>query len=41
MAETTEIAPVISTKRFAGLSEFWHYFAQSRGAVLGLSLIHI
>ena len=36
MAETTEIAPVISTKRFAGLSEFWHYFAQSRGAVLGL-----
>jgi len=36
MAETTEIAPIISTKRFAGLSEFWHYFAQSRGAVLGL-----
>jgi len=33
---TTEIAPVISTKRFAGLREFWHYFAQSRGAVLGL-----
>ncbi len=33
---TTEIAPVVSTKRFAALAEFWHYFAQSRGAVIGL-----
>ena len=36
MAETTEIAPVVNTKRFAGLAEFWHYFSQSRGAVVGL-----
>ena len=36
MAETTEIAPVVSSRRFAGLSEFWHYFSQSRGAVIGL-----
>jgi dipeptide transport system permease protein len=36
MAETTEIAPVVSTKRFAGLREFWHYFSQSRGALVGL-----
>ncbi len=33
---TTEIVPVVSTSRFAGLREFWHYFSQSRGAVLGL-----
>ncbi len=36
MTTTTEIAPVVSTSRFAGLKEFWHYFSQSRGAVLGL-----
>jgi dipeptide transport system permease protein len=36
MTATTEIAPVVSTKRFAGLREFWHYFSQSRGAVVGL-----
>ena len=36
MTTTTEIAPVVSARRFAGLREFWHYFSQSRGAVLGL-----
>jgi dipeptide transport system permease protein len=36
MAESTEIAPIVSTRRFGGLVEFWHYFAQSRGAVIGL-----
>ncbi|MBN9304569.1 MAG: dipeptide ABC transporter permease DppC [Devosia sp. 67-54] len=36
MTDTTEIVPVVSTGRFAGLREFWHYFSQSRGAVLGL-----
>src|SRR3569832_2255950 len=36
MTTTTEIAPVITTRRFGGLREFWHYFSQSRGAVLGL-----
>jgi dipeptide transport system permease protein len=36
MTTTTEIAPVVSTRRLAGLREFWHYFSQSRGAVLGL-----
>jgi len=36
MATTTEIAPTVSTRRFAALREFWHYFSQSRGAVLGL-----
>ena len=36
MTATTEIAPVVNTKRFAGLREFWHYFSQSRGAVVGL-----
>jgi dipeptide transport system permease protein len=36
MTTTTEIAPVVSTRRFAALREFWHYFSQSRGAVLGL-----
>lgn len=39
MAETsTEIAPVVSTGRFPALREFWHHFAQSRGAVLGLAV---
>lgn len=33
---TTEIAPVVSTSRFAALREFWHYFSVNRGAVLGL-----
>jgi dipeptide transport system permease protein len=36
MAESTEIAPVVSTRRFGGLAEFWYYFSQSRGAVIGL-----
>jgi dipeptide transport system permease protein len=36
MTETTEIAPIISTRRLAGLREFWHYFSQSRGALIGL-----
>ncbi len=36
MTATTEIAPIVSTRRFGGLREFWHYFSQSRGAVLGL-----
>ena len=35
---TTEIAPLAAarTSRFAALREFWHYFSQSRGAVIGL-----
>ncbi|MBI4920823.1 MAG: ABC transporter permease subunit [Devosia nanyangense] len=38
MTQTTEIAPISAsrTSRFAGLVEFWHYFSQSRGAVIGL-----
>jgi dipeptide transport system permease protein len=37
MADTsTEIAPVISTQRFARSREFWHYFLQNRGATIGL-----
>src|SRR3569833_1084104 len=36
MATTTEIAPTVSTRRFAALREFWFFFSQSRGAVLGL-----
>ncbi|HWA20563.1 MAG TPA: ABC transporter permease subunit [Devosia sp.] len=36
---STEIAPVVSTSRFAGLREFWHYFSVNRGAVLGLIVI--
>ena len=39
MTETTEIAPVVSTARFAGLREFWHYFSQSRGAMIGLAIL--
>jgi dipeptide transport system permease protein len=36
MSEATEIAPIVSTRRLAGLREFWHYFSQSRGALIGL-----
>ncbi len=37
MADTsTEIAPIVSTGRFARLSEFWMYFTRNRGAVIGL-----
>jgi dipeptide transport system permease protein len=36
MTESTEITPIIPTRRFGGLIEFWHYFSQSRGAVIGL-----
>jgi dipeptide transport system permease protein len=36
---TTEIAPVVVQRRFSGLREFWHYFVQSRGAVLGLIIL--
>lgn len=36
MTDTYEIAPTVSTRRFGGLSEFWYYFSQSRGAFLGL-----
>jgi dipeptide transport system permease protein len=39
MTDTTEIAPSVATSRFAGLSEVWHYFSQSRGAVLGLIIV--
>ncbi|MEP7239722.1 MAG: ABC transporter permease subunit [Devosia sp.] len=33
---TTEIAPAVVTGRFAAQREFWHYFARSRGALIGL-----
>ena len=36
---STEITPASASSadtRFAGLREFWHYFAQNRGAVIGL-----
>jgi dipeptide transport system permease protein len=34
---STEITPASATdSRFAGLREFWHYFSQNRGAVIGL-----
>lgn len=36
---TTEIAPIVSQSRFAGLRELWHYFSQSRGAVVGLIIL--
>lgn len=36
MTTTTEIAPVAATSRWAAFREFWHYFSQSRGAVIGL-----
>ena len=36
MSQTTEIAPIADTERFAALRGFWHYFAVNRGAVLGL-----
>jgi dipeptide transport system permease protein len=39
MAETTEITPVVSTRRLAGLREFWHYFSQSRGALIGIIIL--
>jgi dipeptide transport system permease protein len=39
MADTsTEIAPIVSTRRFARLSEFWLYFIRNRGAVIGLAV---
>ena len=36
---TTEIAPIVATSRLAALREFWHYFSQSRGAVIGLDVV--
>jgi len=39
MTETTEITPVVSTRRLAGLREFWHYFSQSRGALIGIIIL--
>jgi dipeptide transport system permease protein len=33
---STEIAPIVSTRRFAALSEFWGYFSKNLGALIGL-----
>jgi len=35
-AETAEEIALPRAGRFTGLAEFWHYFAQSKGAVVGL-----
>jgi dipeptide transport system permease protein len=35
---TTEIAPIVSTGRFARFSEFWMYFTRNRGALIGLAV---
>ena len=36
MTATTEIEPVAATGTRAVLAEFWHYFSENRGAVIGL-----
>ena len=36
MSMTTEIEPVSATGTRAVLAEFWHYFSENRGAVIGL-----
>jgi len=36
MTMTTEIEPVAATGARAVLAEFWHYFSENRGAVIGL-----
>jgi dipeptide transport system permease protein len=36
MIEPTEITPIGSTTRLGALREFWSYFSQNRGSVIGL-----
>ncbi len=36
MTATTEIEPQAATGTRAALAEFWHYFSENRGAVIGL-----
>lgn len=36
MTTTTEIEPAAATGTIAALREFWHYFSENRGAVIGL-----
>ncbi|MFO1175894.1 MAG: ABC transporter permease subunit [Paracoccaceae bacterium] len=36
MATTTEIEPAVTATRADALREFWHYFSENRGAVIGL-----
>ena len=36
VATSTEIAPIVSTRRFAAFREFWGYFSKNRGALIGL-----
>ena len=36
VATSTEIAPIISTRRFAAFREFWGYFSKNLGALIGL-----
>ncbi|MGB3146119.1 MAG: dipeptide ABC transporter permease DppC, partial [Paracoccaceae bacterium] len=36
MTLSTEIEPIAATGLRAELAEFWHYFSENRGAVLGL-----
>ena len=36
VARSTEIAPIVSTRRFARFAEFWTYFVKNRGALIGL-----
>jgi len=36
VATSTEIAPIVSTRRFAAFREFWGYFSKNRGALVGL-----
>lgn len=38
MTESFEIEPQAATGRWAALAEFWHYFRENRGALIGLGL---
>ena len=41
MTETTAPVPAVSRKPISGLREFWYYFSQNRGAVMGLVVFSI
>jgi len=41
MSETTAPVPVIAKAPISGLREFWYYFSQNKGAVLGLVVFAI
>ncbi|MEO8683322.1 MAG: dipeptide ABC transporter permease DppC, partial [Devosia sp.] len=41
MTETTAPVPAVTRKPISGLREFWYYFSQNKGAVIGLVVFAI